>query len=89
LQRWLEEEFPALFEDRILPVSSQILVDWLALGRRLAASGTTRPASDLLIAATARVHDLILVTRNTRHFAGTGLIVYDPWTGKTHHMEET
>ena len=24
---------------------------------------------------------------NTRDFAGTGVIVYDPWSGKTHQME--
>jgi predicted nucleic acid-binding protein len=88
LQQWLEREFPTLFADRILPVTGEILVDWLALARRLAVRGMTRPAPDLLIAATARVHDLILVTRNTRDFAGTGVIVYDPWTGKTHHMED-
>ena len=49
----------------------------------LSGGGLARPA-DLLIAATARVHDLILVTRNARDFAGTGVVVYDPWTGKTH-----
>ena len=46
-----------------------------------------RRAADLLIAATARVHELVIVTRNVRHFASTGVIVYDPWSGKTHQMD--
>jgi predicted nucleic acid-binding protein len=40
-----------------------------------------------LIAATARVHDLIVVSRNTRDFAGTGVMLFDPWSGQTHRME--
>ena len=35
-------------------------------------------AADLLIASTARVHGLTVVTRNMRDFADTGVTVYDP-----------
>jgi toxin FitB len=49
--------------------------------------GRTRDPANLLIAATARVHDLILVSRNVRHFAGTGNFVYDPWNDETHRSE--
>ena len=38
-----------------------------------------RPLVDALIAATAVVHDLILVTRNTRDFADTGVALVNPW----------
>lgn len=89
LQQWLDQDFPASFADRILPLTSEILIDWLGLARRLATRGITRPAPDLLIASTARVHDLILVTRNTRDFANTGVVVYDPWSDETHQMEES
>jgi hypothetical protein len=60
--------------DRILPITDQISIEW---GRLTA----ERPLGDAdgLIAATARVHDLILVTRNVRHFHGTGLSVINPW----------
>ena len=30
---------------------------------------------------------LTLVTRNIRHFTETGVVVYDPWNGKTHVMD--
>jgi len=54
---------------------------------RLTTKGTPRAAADLLIAATARVHGLALVSRNLRDFAGTGLEVFNPWTGEIHRME--
>ena len=87
LTNWVELEVSDRFRDRTLPLTSNVLIDWLRLGRRLRAAGRSREAADLLIAATARVHNLTLVTRNVRDFADTGLTVYNPWTGKTHQME--
>ncbi|MEZ0171231.1 type II toxin-antitoxin system VapC family toxin [Microvirga sp. TS319] len=60
--------------DRILPVTDQIAVEW----GRIAA---LRPRGDIdgLIAATAIVHDLILVTRNEKDFDDTGVSVINPW----------
>lgn len=59
---------------RILPVTDQIAVEW----GRIAA---IRPRGDIdgLIAATAIVHDLAVVTRNVADFADTGADVIDPW----------
>jgi predicted nucleic acid-binding protein len=59
---------------RILPVTDQIAVEW----GRIAA---IRPRGDIdgLIAATAIVHDLILVTRNEQDFVDTGASVINPW----------
>jgi hypothetical protein len=37
--------------------------------------------ADLIVAATAQVHGLIVMTRNTRHFEPTGLAVVDPTLG--------
>jgi hypothetical protein len=41
----------------------------------------------MLIAATARVYELTIVSRNSRDFDGTGVVVYDPWTDRTHRMD--
>jgi toxin FitB len=87
LTSWVENEVSTMFEDRTLPLTPSILIDWLRLGRRLRANGRAREAADLLIASTARVHKLTLVTRNVRDFAETGIIVYDPWNDKTHAMD--
>jgi predicted nucleic acid-binding protein len=36
---------------------------------------------DLLIAATAAVHRLCVVTRNTKHFDDSGVKTFNPWSG--------
>lgn len=41
---------------------------------------TMRGAMDMLIAATALEHGLVLVTRNVRHFEGTGVELLNPFT---------
>jgi predicted nucleic acid-binding protein len=87
LLRWIEQDVETSFAGRILPLTTGILIEWLQLGRRAAVAGRTRAPADLLLAATARVHDLIVVSRNARDFAGTGVLVYDPWSDKTHHMD--
>lgn len=60
--------------DRILPVTDRIAVEW----GRIAAI-RPRGAIDGLIAATAIVHDLILVTRNVKDFQDTGASLVNPW----------
>jgi toxin FitB len=87
LTEWAQIEVSERFKDRTLSLTTNVLVDWLQLARRLRAQGHARDSADLLIASTARVHNLILVTRNMRHFANTGIIVYDPRSGKTQAMD--
>lgn len=59
---------------RILPITDHIAVEW----GRLSA---LRPRGDAdgLIAATALVHDLVVVTRNGKDFDDTGVTVVNPW----------
>jgi len=85
--RWIDQEIVTSTRGRILPVTIDILVIWLQLSRVLRTRGRPRDPADLLLAATAHAHDLTLATRNTRHFANTGITVYNPWTDETHQME--
>lgn len=87
-EAWMNAYVLPNFQDRTLPVTLEILIDWLNLSRLLNAKGGRRPPVDLLIAATARIHDLTVVTRNVRDFVDTGVIVYDPWSGDTHVMDQ-
>ncbi len=60
--------------EQILPITGQVAVEW----GRLIAQGP-RGDVDGLIAATAIVHDLIVVTHNGDDFAGTGVSIINPW----------
>jgi predicted nucleic acid-binding protein len=59
---------------RILPISDRIAVEW---GRLSALR--PRGGADGLIAATAIVHELVVVTRNIADFADTGAACLNPW----------
>jgi predicted nucleic acid-binding protein len=73
LEAWLDT-LRTGYSDRILSIDQAIAVAW---GRLMAQR--TRPVLDALIAATARVHNLTLVTRNVRDFADCGVDLFDPW----------
>ena len=87
LAAWLDNQIAPSFHDRTLPVTDDILIDWIGLSRRLRRAGKPRDPADLLLAATARAHHLIVATRNIQDFADTGIVVYDPLTDETHRMD--
>ena len=64
---WLEVELPNYFVGRLLTVDAHTADRW---GRLMAQAGRPLPAIDGLLAATALQHDLTLVTRNIKDFAG-------------------
>lgn len=74
LRTWLEREVIPVFQDRILPIT-------MAIARKAASLQVPdpQPFRDSLIAATALVHGLTVVTRNVRDFAPTGVSVLNPW----------
>jgi predicted nucleic acid-binding protein len=73
LERWLRQVMRDHAE-RILPVDHRVAEQW---GRLTAIrSGSV---IDTLMAATAQVFDLILVTRNVRHVAWTGVSYLNPF----------
>ena len=74
LRSWLSERVLVAFGDRILPVD-------LAVAQRAALhTPDPRPERDALIAATAKVHGLSIVTRNVKDFAPMGVDVVNPWS---------
>jgi toxin FitB len=74
LRRWLEEQVLPAFAERTLPVDTIV-------ARRSAVLHLPdpRPVRDALIAATALVHGMTVVTRNVADFAPTGTRLIDPW----------
>ena len=76
LRVWLEQELPAWFEDRLLPIDTRVADRW---GRLLVEVGRPVPAIDSLLAATALTHGLRIVTRNAGDFRFPALDVVNPW----------
>ena len=74
LRAWLEDYVLPSFAGRILVVDTQVAL-------RGAALQVPNPRSyrDALIAATALVHSMTVVTRNVKDFALTGVAILDPW----------
>lgn len=62
------------FAGRILPLD-------IPVARRCAVLhvSASRPERDATIAATALVHGLTVVTRNTTDFLSTGVLLFNPW----------
>ena len=75
LERWLRDVETG-FEDRILPVTLPVAAAW---GRQQYAQPL--PVIDVLIAATARIYGLTVVTRNVRDFELAGVLVLNPFAG--------
>ena len=73
LERW-SMQLRATFADRILPVDAEVAEEWGRIG-----AATPIPPEDGLMAATAKVHGLVFVTRNVAHVAHTGVRVLNPW----------
>lgn len=76
LRNWLDVTLPAYFRGRILPIDEAVAQRW---GSMLAVVKNPRPAVDSLLAATAALHGLVFVTRNTKDVEGLGVDVLDPW----------
>ncbi len=74
LTTWIDGQVLPRFEGRILPIDSSVALRTAALH-----VPDPRPDRDAYIAATALVHNLTVVTRNTRDFDGTGVRLFNPW----------
>ena len=74
LRSWIDEQILPRFEGRILPIDT-------AVAQRCARLHVPDPRAerDALIAATALVHGLTVVTRNVADFAPLGVTLLNPW----------
>lgn len=74
LRAWIDGQVLPRFEGRILPVDTDV-------AKRCARLQVPdpRPDRDCMIAATALVHGMTVVTRNTADFVPMGVPVIDPW----------
>ena len=77
LRRWLDEQVMPAFADRVLAIDTAVALRCarLHVPDRMA-------HGDALIAATALVHGLIVVTRNTGDFKPAGVELLNPWEAR-------
>lgn len=74
LRGWMDSRVRPEFAERVLTIDDAIATRCAHLH-----IPDPRNEADALIAATALVHDLTVVTRNIQDFNDTGVIVIDPW----------
>lgn len=69
----------SVYGDRVIPLDTDIGRTAGAMTDTVRAAGYSPALSDIAIAATAEVRGLTVLTRNTRHFAPTGVPMLDPF----------
>lgn len=77
LEHWFDGGVQRLL---CLPWEAEAGMRWAELLATLRRSGRTMPIKDSLIATTALVHDLVVVTRNGADFRKAGVEIVDPFT---------
>lgn len=73
LSLWLES-LREEFYKRILPVTEEVADEWAKISWAVGNSN-----ADTIIAATAKVHNLTIATRNIKHFRPIGVPCVNPW----------
>ena len=81
LRNWLEQQVMPTFSGRILSVDVEVARCCARLH-----IPDRKSERDALIAATALVHGMTVVTRNVRDFKSTGAAIFDPWNTNSRKM---
>jgi len=79
LNDWLLHRVRPMFDQRVLEVSEDVMLKWRLLvedGRKV---GHTFSQPDLIIAATALLHGLTVVTRDTGDYKLARVPLLNPW----------
>lgn len=84
LSRWLTYTIRPMFNQRVLPITEDILFRWRVLMEEGRKAGHTYSQPDLMIAATALHHGFSVVTRDRSDFEKAGVTVLNPWEEMQH-----
>ncbi|MGA2976305.1 MAG: type II toxin-antitoxin system VapC family toxin [Spirochaetia bacterium] len=81
LEQWLREDLAGRFAGRLVTIDAEVACVWGRVQAELELRGKPMGAVDGLLSATARVHDLMLVTRNNADFHDPAVRTMNPWGG--------
>jgi predicted nucleic acid-binding protein len=81
LEQWLHEELVGRFTGRLVTIDAEVARVWGRVQAELGLGGIPMGAVDGLLSATARVHELVLVSRNITDFRDPVVDTMNPWGG--------
>ncbi|MCG8341496.1 MAG: type II toxin-antitoxin system VapC family toxin [Chlorobiales bacterium] len=79
LTSWLKDELEVRFAERIVPITDEVALMWGNMLGEAEKNGRPLSVVDMLIAATAKVYDLVVVTRNVRDMKAGDVDILNPW----------
>jgi predicted nucleic acid-binding protein len=79
LSDWLVHKVRPMFEERVLPVSEDVMFRWRLLVEEGRKVGHTFSQPDLIIGATALHHGLTIVSRDVTDYEKARVPVFNPW----------
>ncbi|WP_294540818.1 type II toxin-antitoxin system VapC family toxin [uncultured Rhodoblastus sp.] len=79
LNDWLVHKVRPMFENRVLPVTEDVMFKWRLLVEEGRKAGYTFSQPDLIIAATGLCHGLTILSRDTTDFERARAPVVNPW----------
>jgi len=79
LQSWVSNDLALRFGQRLVEINAEIARAWGTLLGEAERRGEKLPVVDSLIAVSASVHDLVVVTRNVQDMARCQAKVFNPW----------
>ena len=80
LNDWLAHKVRPMFEQRVLPITEDVMFKMRLLVEDGRQAGHTFSQPDLIIAATALQHGLTVVSRDTSDYERARVPVHNPWT---------
>ncbi|MGC8517004.1 MAG: type II toxin-antitoxin system VapC family toxin [Steroidobacteraceae bacterium] len=79
LNEWLAHRVRPMFEQRVLPITEDVMLKWRLLVEEGRKRGHTFSQPDLMIAATGLHYGLTVVSRDTAEYLAARAAVFDPW----------
>ena len=79
LGNWLTHQVRPMFDQRVLPISEDVMFKWRLLVEDGRKAGHTFSQPDLIIAATALHHGLKIVSRDVNDFETARAPIFNPW----------